>query len=304
VEINDLQEKTNRFQQKTDDTNQTDSDIFREQASGQQTLNDRPVFVKLEGGNRRADMEFSSIRESILGPSPSENGSITSGQRMAGDRIANRQMQSPRPSSPDAPDRKKNVPQQRQTPARNRPAAGYNIPENNHANTGQKQSEFQSLKRRIRRNRFRGSYGIGAIGAVLGMLATCIVAIAVVSFIPRLYGLSCVLLPVWEVSGYLLFNGRREKSPVPVIIIFLVSFAGVILIGLGSDIMTPVISQGKTFARTWQTFKGNTGDLHYWGTTLYHALIPLVFVILGMAMTVPKLLKRPARRKRRTVSTT
>lgn len=157
---------------------------------------------------------------------------------------------------------------------------------------------YKGLKRRG----IGGNYVMGAVGAVIGMIGACIVAIALTAFLPRLYGVISTLIPVWASSAYIVMNGRREKSPIPVIIIFVVSLIGVILIGFGSDIMTPVTGLRMNFKRSVHQFKGNITDGKYWLTTLYHALVPLVFVLIGMAISVPKVLKKPVKRRRHTAN--
>lgn len=262
---------------------------------------EEPLFIKLEGGNRRKRVDYSAAREDFLGPM-TQRETATTGQRMAAVRDANR---SGRRVIPEDDDGFTGRQTEASDPRRRSSSAGSSRPVSRRQQERMQRKQegvsvvplFNMIRKYFRSRDMGDNYVMGALGAAVGVLAACIVGIIVTTFIPRLYGVISTLVPVWACVGYMTFNGRRGKSKVPVIMVLIFSFLGVLTIGFGSDIFAPALGSGMTLKRSMHLFKGNIGDGQYWLNSIGQALIPMVFVLIGMAMSMPRILHRPVKKK-------
>lgn len=268
---------------------------------------EEPLFVKIDGGNRRKSKDYSAARENFLGSFEQKSRSETSGRRVAAVRDANRlghadvHVEKPDPRRRDMSGDSWAVTE----PARRHISEQKRKPV--HRKTGRNEQAqegisvvplFNMIRSALRKKRIGDNYLMGAIGAVIGVLAACIIGAFVTAFIPRFYGLISTVVPVWACVGYMTLNGRRGKSKTPVIIILVLSFIGVMIIGFCSDIFAPAVGSGMTLKRSWRQFKGNLGDGKYWMNSIVQAIVPMIFAAIGMMMSMPRILHRPVKKKR------
>ena len=83
-------------------------------------------------------------------------------------------------------------------------------------------------RERVEDNQNNGNYGLGIIGALLGMLLGLIPNLLTIVFAQRIYGLLFALVPIASMLGYKLFRGRMSKGSI--VIVILLSLLGVPLL--------------------------------------------------------------------------
>lgn len=145
----------------------------------------------------------------------------------------------------------------------------------------------------------RASFKQGIIGAGCACVLVCIIHLIITMFIPRLYGVVSVLYPICGVYGYVLLHGKKEKTYRPLLIIFLSSLAGVLITGVLMNLFAPMISQKIGISQAAARLGMNMGDIKFWLYTIYYALIPIIFVGIGMAASVYKIYMNPKKKSKR-----
>lgn len=77
----------------------------------------------------------------------------------------------------------------------------------------------------VEENQLNGSYGLGVVGALLGMLVGLIPNLLTIVFTERIFGLLFALVPILSMLGYKLFRGKMSKGAMAIVI--LLSLLGV-----------------------------------------------------------------------------
>lgn len=77
-------------------------------------------------------------------------------------------------------------------------------------------------------NQANGSYVLGFVGALLGMLVGLIPNVLGIIYTERIYGLLFALVPLASMFGYKLFTGKMSKGSIVIVIVL--SLLGVVLI--------------------------------------------------------------------------
>ncbi len=83
-------------------------------------------------------------------------------------------------------------------------------------------------KEKIEDNQANGSYALGFVGALLGMLVGLIPNLLSIIYTDRIYGILFALVPLASMFGYKLFKGKMSKGSIAIVIVL--SLLGVVLI--------------------------------------------------------------------------
>ncbi|MBR6115777.1 MAG: hypothetical protein IKQ10_11485 [Oscillospiraceae bacterium] len=89
---------------------------------------------------------------------------------------------------------------------------------------------IDETREKIENNRANGSYALGFIGALLGMLAGVLLNALGIVFTERIYALLFALVPIAAMFGYKLFRGKMSRAAVAIVIVL--SLLGIPLIPL------------------------------------------------------------------------
>ena len=103
-------------------------------------------------------------------------------------------------------------------------------------------------------NRENGSYLLGFIGALIGMLVGVALNVLGIVFTERIYALLFALVPLAAMFGYKLFKGKMSKGSI--VIVILLCLLGVLLIPLFEIVVYLMRDSGASLgeALNWATF--------------------------------------------------
>ncbi|MBR5094430.1 MAG: hypothetical protein IK095_04995 [Oscillospiraceae bacterium] len=103
----------------------------------------------------------------------------------------------------------------------------------------------EQVKAQAEENELNGSYALGFVGALLGMLAGLIPNLLTVIFAERIFALLFALVPICAMLGYKLFKGKMTKGSVAIVIA--VSVVGVLLMPMLEIVFYLMRDYGDTF---------------------------------------------------------
>ncbi len=135
-------------------------------------------------------------------------------------------------------------------------------------------------RERIEDNQANGSYALGFVGALLGMLVGLIPNLLSILYTDRIYGVLFALVPLAAMFGYKLFKGKMTKASIAIVIAL--SLLGVLLIPYLEIVIMLVKDYGaplnEALAYTLQLFR-EPDVLSELGSELLQLL---VFMALGI----------------------
>ena len=136
-----------------------------------------------------------------------------------------------------------------------------------------------TAKGRAERNERTGSYALGFVGALIGMLVGTVPSLVVIIATETIYSLLMALIPICAYYGYKLFRGRMNKAALA--ISALMTVLGVLVIQwelvFYYTMNTYHLSVGKVAAFVWQQMK----DPAVWGAILKESASDYVMAGIG-----------------------
>ena len=94
----------------------------------------------------------------------------------------------------------------------------------------------------IEKNKSGGSFALGLIGAIIGMLVGVAANLVTILLLQRIFAIVCALVPIASMFGYKLFNGKMSKSAL--ISVLVLSILSVPLI----HVLTITIASAKEYS--------------------------------------------------------
>ena len=145
-------------------------------------------------------------------------------------------------------------------------------------------------KEKAEENQANGSYGLGLIGALLGMLAGVIPNLLTIIGMERIFSLLFALVPIAAFFGYKLFRGKMDKGAV--VIVILVSLLGVLMIPYLEYVIDYIKYFGDSLGQSLQRAFYEVTDAAFFRDHAGDLLKLLLFMALGVFISLGVILGR------------
>ncbi|MBQ0134965.1 MAG: hypothetical protein KBS46_07560 [Clostridiales bacterium] len=129
-------------------------------------------------------------------------------------------------------------------------------------------------------NAQRGSYLLGILGALLGMIAGCLPSVLTILFTQTVYALLVALIPIGSYYGYKLLGGRMNKTPL--ILSILSSVLGVFVLNVLVVAGTLVKEIGFSLVEAFPVSLSLMTDPEFRSLLVSDSLTYLLFAALGL----------------------
>ena len=141
-------------------------------------------------------------------------------------------------------------------------------------------SQEAATREKVEENQENGSYALGFVGALLGMLVGLIPNLLTILFAERVSALLFALVPIASMFGYKLMKGKMSKGSV--VIVILLSLLGVLVIPFLELVFYFVRDYGAPVGEAISTAGQLMGSPEFLSEILSELLQLLVFMALGI----------------------
>lgn len=145
-------------------------------------------------------------------------------------------------------------------------------------------------KEKVEENQANGSYLLGLVGALLGMLVGVIPNVLTIISMERIFALLFALVPIAAFFGYKLFRGKMDK--VAVVIVILVSLLGVFVIPYLEIVVAAMKTFGDTLGEALREAAYYMTDGDFLKEIIGEILQLLLFMALGVFISLGVILGR------------
>lgn len=137
-------------------------------------------------------------------------------------------------------------------------------------------------REQVQENEVNGSYALGAIGALLGMLVGLIPNLLTIVFGERIFGVLFALVPICAMFGYKLFKGKMGKASIAIVIVL--SLLGVVLIPYLELVIYLVKDAGFTLGQAFDIARLYMSQPEFLGEISGDLLQLLLFMVIGIVI--------------------
>lgn len=142
------------------------------------------------------------------------------------------------------------------------------------------QNEATKAQSKAETNRENGSYLLGFIGALIGMLVGTIPTFLTVVFMQREYSLLFALIPICAYFGYKLFRGKMDKAAL--VISILMAILGVFILNFEFIVFSMMKEYGASFSEAMSVMPQLLADGSVWSELAAGSLQEFLFSALGV----------------------
>ena len=142
------------------------------------------------------------------------------------------------------------------------------------------QNAFADSADKAEQSKQKGSYILGFIGALIGMLIGTIPSLLTIIFMEMEYALLFALIPICAYFGYRFFNGRMNKAAL--IVTILMAIVGVYVMMFEWAAFVDYVNYGLTLGDAVLDFLGYLMVLGNWALLTGDCLVEFLFAAIGV----------------------